>query len=270
MRNDSLEVDLLKTDDDTFSHEGQNPSQYKNTKKMLRSLCKLLSADSVSFQPKDLVDIIDEYIKSSDKLDRILYSEISSHFFGLESKMRGRFLTNIEDALMYVLEANNVVNDDTMKIIVKMYDHTQLASHQIENVNNIFEDSIDDAKEKLHAETKGIEREYVTILGIFAAIVLAFVGGITFTTSVLNNINKMSIFRLLITIDAIGVVLINTIFLLMYFIYRLNDKEIKTEKQHIKRINCAFFIMAVIITICWLLNLDGFKEYLSHFLKWGV
>lgn len=51
----------------------------------------------------------------------------------------------------------------------------------------------------------------------------------------------------------------------------MNDnKEIKTEKQHIKRINCAFFIMAVIITICWLLNLDGFKEYLSHFLKWGI
>lgn len=60
-----------------------------------------------------------------------------------------------------------------------------MALHQIENVNNIFANSIGEAKENLQKQIKGVEKEYITILGIFAAIVLAFVGGITFSNSVL-------------------------------------------------------------------------------------
>ena len=39
------------------------------------------------------------------------------------------------------------------------------------------------------------QREYIAILGIFAAVVLAFTGGIAFSTSVLNNVAKASIYR---------------------------------------------------------------------------
>lgn len=38
--------------------------------------------------------------------------------------------------------------DDSKKLIIKIYDHFQLALHQIENVNNIFANSIEEAKDK--------------------------------------------------------------------------------------------------------------------------
>ena len=40
------------------------------------------------------------------------------------------------------------------------------------------------------------QREYISILGIFAAVVLAFTGGIAFSTSVLKNINTVSVYRI--------------------------------------------------------------------------
>ena len=44
-------------------------------------------------------------------------------------------------------------------MIVKIYDHFQLALHQIENVNNIFANSIEEAKENLQKQIKGVEKE---------------------------------------------------------------------------------------------------------------
>jgi len=73
------------------------------------------------------------------------------------------------------LKENNNITEDSKKLIVKIYDHFQLALHQIENVNNIFANSIEEAKENLQKEIKSVEKEYISILGIFAAIVLAFV-----------------------------------------------------------------------------------------------
>ena len=54
---------------------------------------------------------------------------------------RGAFATNLEKLLLYSLDDGNSISEDSKKIIVKIYDHSQLALHQIENVNNIFADT---------------------------------------------------------------------------------------------------------------------------------
>ena len=46
--------------------------------------------------------------------------------------------------------------------------------------------------EETNAHSKDVQKEYIAILGIFAAVVLAFTGGIAFTTSVLQNIHMVS------------------------------------------------------------------------------
>lgn len=73
------------------------------------------------------------------------------------------------------------------------------------------------------------QKEYIAILGIFAAVVLAFTGGITFSTSVLNNISGASIYRLIIISLIIGLILLNILFALFFYINNLvnRDKTIK-------------------------------------------
>ena len=225
---------LLKTDDSsTVSLE--NSKKFNATKRKINGICKALCKETKDYNPKITVDNIEAYIGSAKKMERILYSEISNFVFGLDVPGRGVFATNIEKLLLYVLDDENTVNEDCKKLTIKIYDHFQLALCQIENVNNIFAESIEEAKVNLSREIKGVEKEYISILGIFAAIVLAFVGGITFSSSVLQNIDSVSIYRLLLVIDLLAFVLINTIFLLVRFIFEINDKDVSNFK--IKWIN---------------------------------
>lgn len=262
---------LLKTDGtskDEIRTFLENSKKYKNTKQQMRGICQALNIQSNKYNPEITIKAISGYIKKTDKLDRILYSEISNYIFGLRQEDRGTFSTNIEYLLIYVLDDTNIVQDDVRKIVIKVYDHVQLAIHQVENASNIFQNSVLDAKNKLHDEIKGIEREHITILGIFASIVVAFVSGITFTTSVLQNIDKVSIFRLILTVDITGAVLINVIYLLISFILRINDKEKESNKKFIKNANWIFLGITVIVIVGWLLNILDLQAYISRFLVW--
>ena len=51
---------------------------------------------------------------------------------------RSSFASNVEMLLLYVLDENNSVTPDCRELTVRIYDHFQLALHQIENVNNIL------------------------------------------------------------------------------------------------------------------------------------
>ena len=265
MPNDDLEKLLRTEDKKTLVIE--NSSKYNNTKRKMNSICQALSMESRKYDPKLTVRNINAYIESPDKLERILYSEISNYIYSLEMEQRGIFATNVEKLLLYSLDEKNHVGADTKKIIVKIYDHFQLAISQIENANNIFAASIEDAKVKLQQQVKGVEREYISILGIFASIVLAFVGGITFSTSVLQSISAASIYRLLLTIDFLAFVLINTIYILVKFIFTINDKDAKLFK--IEKLNCTCLIIAIVVIGSWLFSIKELQEFISNLLPWG-
>ena len=72
-----------------------------------------------------------------------------------------------------------------------------------------------------------MQNEYITFLGIFAAIVLAFTGGMSFTSSVLENLHKSSIYRIVFVSLIIGCILFNLIWLLIDFIRNVNEKTIR-------------------------------------------
>lgn len=219
------------------------------------------------YDPQKTVESITLYIVSTNRLDRILYSEISNYVYSLEVSQRGVFATNLEKLLLYSLNDNNSVNKDCKKMIVKIYDHFQLALHQIENANNIFADSIEEAKENLQKQVKSVEKEYISILGIFASIVLAFVGGITFTTSVLQNISAVSVFRLLLVVDFLSFVLINIIYILIKFIFTINEKNAKLF--NIKALNITCLIIGIVIVVSWILSINQIPDFISEFLPWS-
>ncbi|RDY30159.1 hypothetical protein [Lachnotalea glycerini] len=256
---------LLKTDDkSTVSLE--KSIKYVNTKRKINSICQALCIESKRYSSQKSVNSIESYIKETCKIDRILYSEISNYIFSLDMIDRGVFATNVEKMLLYALDESNEVSEDCTKMIIKIYDHFQLALHQIENANNIFAGSIEEAKENLRKEIKGVEKEYISILGIFAAIVLAFVGGITFSSSVLQNIDSASIYRLLLVVDLLAFVLIQVIYMLIKFILIINDKNMIAFDIKIVRIACL--VLATLILIAWLMNVQSLAEFMKGILPW--
>ena len=153
---------------------------------------------------------------------------------------------------------------DISKEIVKLYDHTNLDIARInytktmtnetkselaktrllvvnleqkvreseDTLKGISSKTIDDLKKfsvEVQERQEDMQKEYITILGIFAAIVLAFTGGIVFSSSVLENIDKPSIYRISLMAFIIGLVFFNLIWILIDFIRDINGKEIRKK-----------------------------------------
>lgn len=259
-------LDNLSKSGDRSAVSLERSRKYTNTKRKINGICKALSKETKDYRPEKTVENIQAYLDFKDKLDRILYSEISNYVFSLDMSSRGVFATNVEKLLLYSLDDENGISEDCRKMIIKIYDHFQLALNQIENVNTIFASSIEDAKINLYEEIKRVEKEYISILGIFASIVLAFVGGITFSSSVLQNISGVSIYRLLIVIDLLAFVLINVIYLLIKFIFVINNKNASLLK--VERINVVCFLIAASILAAWFFNLLSLADFIAKFLPW--
>lgn len=82
--------------------------------------------------------------------------------------------------------------------------------------------------EEINKKLDNSKIDYIAILGIFASIVLGFVGSMAFSTSVLQNMKNVSIYRLIAVSCIIGMVFVNIIWMLVYFILRLSDKKISS------------------------------------------
>ena len=112
--------------------------------------------------------------------------------------------------------------------------------------------AIEEEKIDLHDELKGIEKDHITILGIFAAIMLAFVGGFTFSTSVFNNVSDTNIYKLAFLALVVGLVFVIMIIVLMNFLREISGKPFKDEdmKCWINAIDkIAIVILSVLIVI---------------------
>ena len=108
-----------------------------------------------------------------------------------------------------------------------------------------------DAQNSLSEELGRQQREYIAILSIFAAIVLAFISGIVFSTSVLQNINAISAYRLVAVVLLIGLVLSNTLFGLFYYMYHLVHTEKTISIKPIIIANIVLFLMLIATVIAW-------------------
>lgn len=107
------------------------------------------------------------------------------------------------------------------------------------------------AQKNVENELGKQQKEYIAILGIFAAVVLAFTGGIAFSTSVLNNINAVSSYRIIVVSLIIGLVLINILFGLFFYVDRLvNGLNLDEKKIKPLVISNIVIVILLAITIC--------------------
>lgn len=156
----------------------------------------------------DIIDISKEIVKLYDhtNLDiaRINYTKTMTNTTLSELAKNKLLINNLEKNIQESETTFKKLSDQTIK------DLTQLSK----NVQNKQED---------------MQKEYISILGIFAAIVLAFTGGIVFSSSVLENIDKPSIYRLALITFIIGLIFFNLIWLLTDFIRDINGKAFRKK-----------------------------------------
>lgn len=154
-------------------------------------------------------------------------------------------LHNVENLITYVLDdSNSNCNDECKRIAIEIYDHCNLAAKQTQKVKGTFKKSVEGVKVRLESDLKQNfknSREYVTILGLFITVIVAFTGGMTFSISVLNNMHQTNIYRLFAVIIMLAVVLISVLYMLIKFIFILNEKDFGCE-----------FIVGLILVVLFL------------------
>lgn len=141
------------------------------------------------------------------------------------------------------------------------------AQKRLQELNNL--------SEKIEEKVKDVHRDSITILGIFASIVLAFTGGMIFSSSVLENIGNSSAYRIIIVALIIGLVFVNAIISLVLYINRIisvpKDNEF-VMKYFIRKnsywivINFIFVFLIGVTYLGWITSsekkvLDKSNEY---------
>lgn len=151
---------------------------------------------------------------------------------------------------------------DQAKSVLKLADHIDLEktrlSRDIKQQQTLreFRGAIVSAKkERAEAERDFDERldktrmEYIAILGVFAAVVLAFNGGVGFATSAMAAVGIDSGMRALVFLTAlVGFVLINTVCILLVFIWKMSFNYLDVNLGKWPR-NCLVLANAVLVLI---------------------
>lgn len=92
-------------------------------------------------------------------------------------------------------------------------------------VKKEVKETVNQAKSRLSS----VQIDLITVLGIFAAIILAFSGSITILGNALSGIQNAPFYKTVFFVLLCGFVLLNTIFLLLYIVSKIVDKNILTR-----------------------------------------
>lgn len=224
VKNSNLESESIIEESDYSSITSKQKERINNILNMLQT-------------PSDKFDeqVQNTYLefKKISKKERILYSEITNRIFDIDDKEDGTILSNAEKLVDYA-DANMNENEDDIRcyrMICKFWDHCNLAYKQKElnkntqeSLNEQFKSYMEPYINDFKQSEKEMQTQYISILGIFAAIVLAFTGGMTLSASVLNNIHHASVYKLIIIACIVGLIFMFMMWLLMDFIRSIHGQ----------------------------------------------
>ena len=151
-------------------------------------------------------------------------------------------------------------DEDFKSRLEKLYDHINLDISRIAYAKEINRRQEERDKTtrieltKLAERAQDMQRDYITILGIFASIIITFGAGIGVSGSVLNNIDKASIYRLTFIILLLALFLSNLLNMLFEFIKHVRGHSaLETNKSPstIARINALFLFLMLIDILLW-------------------
>ena len=156
---------------------------------------------------------------------------------------------NLESLRVFVENdyvSNNKRYTSLYPILEKLCDHLNLEisrwsyysqnEHRIEDISSKTDSmtkSLASAQESLEAASKqasSMQTEVISVLSIFAGIAFVFSGGMSFLGSAITSINNATNYELVVLVILLcGLVMFNTIFLMMYLVGRITNRNICTH-----------------------------------------
>ena len=215
----------------------------------------IFSALSVIKQDTDMGDINilaqniniirEEYIptRKVEISNEVKYIDISENL----AKLYDHINLDIQRINYREAELYKAINGSQALDVRKKLNDIQLLVDVRESEMSAIEGAIDELDEKI----KKTQDKYITVLGIFSSIVLAVTAGITFSSSILENMHSVSVYRIVLITLIIGMVLINVASILIYYLKSvLRDRNNKMLTMCIV-VNAIFLILIGSTIFAW-------------------
>ncbi|WP_289087988.1 hypothetical protein [uncultured Veillonella sp.] len=228
-------------------------------------LKELSSEDAVSNEEK-----IRGYLLRLQAIYQPEFRHFYSDIFAVITKIDGDSRKTASERNIVTLQGNiNVLyshsidgdfSEEFKLCLRKLYDHVNLDIARLEYTKRIV-DTINESNtitnkelRVVKAKAEQMQKEYVTILGIFSSIVLTFVAGMFFSSAVLSNIDKTTIYRLVFVMSLIGLMLFNLFHFLLDYVQRINRGVVVDNEKNslISGINVFIGLIMVIDFVLWL------------------
>jgi hypothetical protein len=200
------------------------------------------------------------------------YSDITMYLFDITTDN----YIELETIVWRIKEIVEKIDEEpAKKRIFKLYDHLNLelvrikyllpkiqeTNGKIQNANQRVE-NLEKLASSTEQNVKDTQKNYITILGIFASIIIAFVANMSFSASVLQNIDKPNTFKLVAIICFLGVFIVNILNLLFNFVREIYfGKEDNKGKKYWSKLWIFNATIIIIALACLYLALDYDKKY---------
>lgn len=210
-------------------------------RKALGGTMKFLSDEQVELVLKKLEKGKLEQIKNIElDGDSIRYSFILEYIkvLGLDSR------DNLQiNTLLYMETNEGDINDILVHILnhilleiprAKEMESLRNESKNTKETNNNIRSEIQNyvmAVKECEERVSKSQSEFISILSIFAAVIIAFLGGMSLIGSALNNMDNVSKYRLIFVLLTIGFIMFNVIYMLLYIVSKLVHGKIYMKKQ---------------------------------------
>lgn len=154
---------------------------------------------------------------------------------------------------MQLASMNAVLSDATKKISSTVKELRQEQAQKINFEIEEFRSETEDLKEKVNDAYS----QFVSILGIFSAVVLVFFGGMTAFSAIFANMQNINRFKLAFITALVGMIIFNLVFMFLYILAKLLGREIVASK--------ASEVTGKFIFIKWIKRVWGRYPYMIMF-----
>ncbi|WP_455951766.1 hypothetical protein [Eubacterium sp.] len=189
------------------------------------------------------------YTGNSKEIDfRHYYSDVFSTLITIKNE--GKNLELISSNLKILYEFSMDKKEyGVSECIRKLLDHTNLEVARINYLSLLddkkinpkeIDESLNTMKERVEKLTKDTDSAYsnfISILGIFSAVVMVFFGGSTVFSKAIGHIYDTPIDRMVLICTLCGVIIFNIIFMFIYFLSKLLDKPISATVDSVYWMN---------------------------------
>lgn len=152
---------------------------------------------------------------------------------------------NQNECKKLIRESSDLDYDCINLNLEKLYDHIALEEERLKNnaaiikqsnidiennVINTFNSIIGSFQSKVDEVSGSLNANIISVVGLFSAIIFVFFGGITSMANIINGIyhlkSRSDLYIPLICVFTVGFVIFNIVFLLLYSISKIVDKDI--------------------------------------------